>query len=250
MKTAREKLFRIQAVLLLVMGLNFSFWCGAKEIYSKWEGVPPPPTKNGALMMTLGDPEFAYRFLATTLQNLGNVGRDMAPLKTYNYERLGKWFFLLHELDPASDHVPMLAAYYFGATKVPKDAAVVADYLRVVGQIPVGEKWRWLAHAAYLAQHKMNNLNLALDFAYKLRKMNEQGVSMPQWARQMPAFLLNVKGDREASRRMMENMLVTERVTDPAEVGFMKAYLIEQLGVDPKEVEALARLREGGTVAK
>lgn len=247
MTAQAEKLLLVKKALFAFLLLNFLFWCGTKGIYSRWEGVPPPPTKAGALMMTLGDPEFSYRVLANTLQDLGNIGRDMAPLKNYNYERLGKWFFLLHELDPASDHVPFLAAYYFGATKVPKDAAVVENYLSVVGQIPVGGKWRWLAHAAYLAQHRMNNLDLALDLAYKLKKMSEQGVEMPQWARQMPAFVLTVKGNREASKKLMENMLVTDKSALPAEVNTMKAYLIEQLGVDPKEVEMLVRLRtEGG----
>ena len=201
-------------------------------------------------MMSLGDTEFSYRFLAITLQNLGDVGRDVTPLKSYNYETLGKWFFLLNDLDPASDHVPMLAAYYFGGTHVPKDAAVVAKYLSVIGQIPVGEKWRWLAQAAYLAQHRMNNLDLALELAYKLAKMNRDGVDMPQWARQMPAFILKYRGDREASRKLMENMLVTDRTVHPQEVNFMKSYLIEQLGVDPKEVDAMVRLRGRGPSAK
>ncbi len=45
---------------------------------------------------------------------------------------------------------------------------------------------------------------------------------------------------------MMANMLVTEKNVHPAEVNFMKAYLIEELGVDPQEVEGLARMRSEG----
>jgi len=197
-------------------------------------------------MMSLGDAEFSYRFLAITLQNLGDVGRDVTPLKNYDYEKLGKWFFLLHSLDPASDHVPMIAAYYFGATRIPGNVAVIVDYLGVVGQIPAGEKWRWLAQAAYLAQHRMNNVDLALKFAYKLVSMNrDEGIEMPQWARQMPAFILNNHGDKEAAKKLMSNMLVSEKTALPEEVNFMKSFLIEQLGVDPREVEAMMRLRRG-----
>lgn len=240
-----ESLVRIKAALGILFAINLFFWLAAKEVYVRWSGVPPVPTRKGAVMMTLGDPEFSYRFLALALQNLGDVGRDVTPLKDYNYQRLGEWFALLHALDPASDHVPMIAAYYFGATQVPKDAAVVVDYLQVAGQIPVGTKWRWLAHAAYMAQHRVHDLQRALDLAYRLVKM-PNAAEMPQWARQMPAFILNEKGDRAASRQMMENLLLTEKNVPWQEVNFMKSYLIEQLGVPPEEVEQIMRLREGG----
>jgi len=239
----RQSLSRVKIALGLIFGLNLVLWGVSQDIYARWDGVPPVPTRRGAVMMTLGDAEFSYRFLALALQNLGDVGRDVTPLKDYNYERLGRWFFLLHGLDPVSDHVPLVAAYYFGGTKVPRDAGVVVDYLRVAGAIPIGEKWRWLAHAAYLAQHRMHDLQLALKLAYQLAKMPNSD-TMPQWARQMPAFILNERGDGEASRKLMENMLVTEKNAHPQEIGFMKSYLIEQLGVDPAEVEKLIRLRD------
>ena len=200
--TAQKNLSCIKAALFITLGLNVVFWSASQDIYSGWEGVPPVPSRNGAVMMTLGDSELSYRFLALILQNLGNTGRDTVPLKSYDYEKLGKWFFLLHELDPASDHVPMIAAYYFGGTRIPKDVAVVVDYLGVVGQIPVGEKWRWLAHAAYLARHRMHDLSLALKLAYKLARMPGKD-EFPQWARQMPAFILKEQGENEAARQMI-----------------------------------------------
>ena len=243
--TAQKNLSCIKAALFITLGLNVVFWSASQDIYSGWEGVPPVPSRNGAVMMTLGDSELSYRFLALILQNLGNTCRDTVPLKSYDYEKLGKWFFLLHELDPASDHVPMIAAYYFGGTRIPKDVAVVVDYLGVVGQIPVGEKWRWLAHAAYLARHRMHDLSLALKLAYKLARMPGKD-EFPQWARQMPAFILKEQGENEAARQMMENMLVTEKNVHPAEINFMKAYLIEQLDVAPDDVDRLIRMRKAG----
>lgn len=240
----------VRQALFIVLALNLSFWSISHKIYGKWQGVPPVPTQRGAVAMSLGDPQFSYRFLALALQNLGDGGAEVTPLKNYNYERLGKWFLLLHKLDPVSDHVPMIAAYYFGATKVPKDIAMIVDYLSVAGQVPVGEKWRWLAQAAYLAQHRMHNVNLALELAYKLTRMSQSGVDMPQWARQMPAFVLKNRGDKAAARQLMENMLVTEKNLHPAEVNFMQSYLIDELGVTPEEVQTLLRLREAGPVAR
>ena len=113
-------------------------------------------------MMTLGDAELSYRSLAMLIQNLGDLGVDVTPIKDYNYRELGRWFHLLYELDAVSDHAPMMAAYYYGMTKSPQDVAIIVDYLRVVGSSGVGEKWRWLAQAVYLAQHRMYDVDLAL----------------------------------------------------------------------------------------
>jgi hypothetical protein len=223
--------------------LNISFWNGSSDIYAKWAGVPPVPTRTGALMTTLGDAQFSFRMGALALQQLGDFGGRVTPIKDYDYQKLGGWFWLLDSLDPASDHVPRLAAYYFGVTQSPADAAVLVAYLGTVGNSPVGEKWRWLAQAAYLARYKMHDLGLALDLAYKLSKLQPVSGELPGWARQMPAFVLKEQGDKEASRQMMETILATEKNLPWQEVNSIKFYLIEQLGVPEEEVNALIKMR-------
>lgn len=239
-----QKLYNTKIVLLFLLGFTALFWTASSRMFPKWPGVPPVPSLAGAEAMTLGDKEFSFRFLAIILQNFGDMGINKTALKDYNYKELGKWFFLLNRLDPISDHVPMLAAHYFGGSSVPENAAEVVKYLGEVGQIPIGEKWRWLAHAAYLAQHKVGDIDLALKYAYKLQKMNDEyNLGMPQWARQMPAFILNNRGEKEASRKLMEKLLVTEKNVDPAEINFMRLYLMEEFGLSEDYVNQLVRMR-------
>ncbi len=233
----------INIALFAALGLNAAFWAGASDIYARWEGVPPVPSKEGAVIMGLGDAEFAYRFGAITLQSLGDGGGQVTPLKDYDYKKLGEWFWLLDGLDPASNHVPMLAAYYFGGTPVPRDVSVIVDYLGTVGQNPAGNKWRWLAHAVFLARHRMNDVELALDLAYKLSRMKPVGDTLPVWAHQMPAFVLAEKGDKAAAREIVENILLSSQHFHPNEVNFMKSYLIEQLGVSRADVDKLMKRR-------
>ncbi len=229
---------------MLVMGVNIIFWSVSKNLYTKWPGVPPVPSKIGAMSMTLGDKEFSYRTLALMLQNFGEMGRDTTPLKDYNYDKLHDWFFLLHELDPIADHVPMLAAHYFGGTVVPYQSSKVVSYLSVAGKIRAPEKWRWLAQAAYLAQHRMHNLDEALKYAYQLQRLSrDYSIDMPQWARQMPVFVLNNRGEKAASRALMENLLVTEKNMHPTEINYMKIFLMEEFGLSRTYVEQLARMR-------
>jgi hypothetical protein len=160
--------------------------------------------------------------------------------------------WLLHGLDPASNDVPMVAAYYFGGTRVPDDVAVIVDYLSVIGQNPAGNKWRWLAHAVFLARHRMNDQKLALDMAYALSKMQPVGDQLPIWARQMPAFVLADTGDKQAARQLVENLLLSGDRWHGNEIEFMKYYLRHDLGVPRAEVDALMKKREdmGATITE
>ncbi len=235
---------RVTLALLGVVTAAIVFWQASSDIEARWLGVPPVPSDNTAVLMTLGDSQLAYRSGALTLQTLGDGGGRVVPLKDYDYHKLGAWFDVLDMLDPAADHVPMVAAYYFGATRVPGDIAVIVNYLARIGDSPAGQKWRWLGHAAYLARHRMDNLDLALDLAYKLTRIQPlSGKPLPIWARQMPAFLLNAQGDKAASRMLIEEMLSSADDLHPNEVNFMKGYLVEQLGVSPQEVDQILRLR-------
>lgn len=231
---------RINILLSLALFLQIFYWAASADIRAKWQGVPPVPSRTGAVMMALGDSEFSYRMLGMTLQHLGDTGGQATPLKDYDYKKIGQWLWLLYELDPASDHAPLLAAYYFGATMEAEDSAVIVDYLGKIGQNPVGEKWRWLAQAAYLARHRVRDLDLALDLAYKLSKMEPIDDILPMWARHMPASILQEQGDKEAARDIIENLLSSGKKFHPNEINFMKSYLIEQLGIDPKEVDKMS----------
>lgn len=230
--------------LIGAVALAIVFWQGSSDVEARWAGVPPVPSVRTSTLMTLGDTQLAYRSGALTLQMLGDGGGRVVPLKEYDYQKLGQWFDVLDTLDPAADHVPMIAAYYFGASRVPSDIAVIVNYLGRIGDNPVGQKWRWLGHAAYLARHRLDNMDLALDIAYKLARIQPaDGKPLPIWARQMPAFLLNAQGDKQTSRDLIEQMLSSADDLHPNEVNFMKAYLMEQLGVPEQEIDQVLRMR-------
>jgi hypothetical protein len=234
---------QINAFIFLALALNAALWFASRHIYPKWESVPPVPSLGGAMIMTLGDASLSYRIGALTLQSLGDGGGQSAPLKDYDYPALGKWFYLLDQLDPASNHVPMVAAYYFGGTPVPKDLGVIVDYLGTVGKNPAGNKWRWLAQSVYLARYRMHDLPLALDLAYKLSHMEPVGDRLPIWAQQMPAYILKEQGDKEAARAIAEGVLLSGEKLHQAEVNYLKGYIVETLGVPAEEVDKILQQR-------
>lgn len=218
--------------LAVVVLLNLAVWFVSKDARVGWAGVPPVPDKNGLLMATLGDDQLAYRFSALTLQNLGDAGGRVVPLNSYNYERLKGWFFVFHELDPRSNFVPMIAAYYFGATHDPENSLHIVDFLEVAGQDHRREKWRWLAQAVYMARYRAEDMDRALDLAHQLSDMGQEHLELPLWTRHMPSFVLAAQGEKQAARDLMEVILGSAEGLHPTEIKFMQDYLENELAED------------------
>ncbi len=183
-------------LLSLAALLNIGFWFHSSKIYAKWPNIPVPPAERSLKLAFLDDGVFAYRVWGLALQNFGNIG-ETQPLKNYNYDYLGKWFFLMDGLDPHSNFMPYLAAYYFSATQNPAQLPAVIKYLEMVGKKPEQGKWRWLAQAAYLARHRMNDMDEALRLARELGAIYKPG--MPLWTRNMEPMLRADMGDRQAA---------------------------------------------------
>ncbi|MBI2235138.1 MAG: hypothetical protein HYU57_09205 [Micavibrio aeruginosavorus] len=231
-------IFRLAPAYLaftLVLGMNIALWSYSHDLRPVWGNVPPVPDKAAAERMTLGDPQMAYRMIGLMLQNLGATGgRDFA-LKDYDYKTLGGWFYLEDELDPLSDYIPALAAYYYGATPEASDLMPVIDYLEAIGQRPQAHKWRWLAQAVYLARFRQGDLNRALALAQILAALPR--TDMPLWARQMPAFIINARGDKEAAYALMMGVLGEGgKDLSPAEILFIRDYICGRI-LTPAQAE-------------
>ena len=216
---------------------NIFFWSISHKVKSSWANVPPVPNHESASLLTLGDKQLAYRFYAIMLQNLGNVGGREEALKSYNYASLKKWFFLEDYLDSHSNAVPMLAANYFGSVRDNDKINYILDYLEVIGARPEGEKWRWLGHAVFLAKHVQKDNEKALELAYKLA--SNKSPDLADWAKQMPAFILQEDGQSELAYKIMLNILISNIDNlDPNEINYMKDYICNKLVTDLKNIKA------------
>lgn len=215
-------------VLLFFLLINLFLWRQTNAVTAQWGNVLPAPSENQSVLMSFGDRGLAYRTNALMLQNFGNVGGRSEALSEYNYEDLQEWFFLQDRLDHVSDAVPMMAAYYYGGVRDPEKLPFVLNYLEHVGQSPLKEKWRWLGHAVYLARHELKDLDRALELAYLLSE--NPNPDMASWARQMPVFVLEAKGDHDIAYDIMISILQTEgEKLHPNEVNFMVDFICNRL---------------------
>ena len=229
---------RLWGFLVVCVILNIGVWATHKNARPIWGNTPPAPSIHGLQSFALGDRQLAYRATGVMLQNLGNAGGSSQPLRSYDYDGLKDWFFLADSMDSRANFMPYLAAYYFGAVDDPARVRRVIDYLEIVGNRPGTNKWAWLAHAVYLARYVTKDLDRAYVLANKLAALAEMDPAVPAWARQMPAFVLTAKGDKQAAYAIMLEILKSsaERMS-PQEVNSMKHYICSRI-LDSAEVRA------------
>lgn len=229
-----SQILTLWLALGIAIALNIGLWAHSHKIYPIWNNIPIPPSDFTIKSAFLGDDIFAYRAGGIVLQNFGSVGAAQ-PLKDYNYDHLGEWFQVMDKLDPKSNFVPFLAAYFFSATQNPAQLPPVIAYLEEIGMRP--GKWRWLAQAAYLARHRMENMDEALRLARKLGSIYDPK-TMPNWTSNMEPMLRAEMGDKQAAYLLMLEILKAnaDRM-NPSEVNSTVSLICEEI-LTPKEAAA------------
>lgn len=218
----------IYGFFVLALALNVILWTQLRETKTKWLNVPPVPSSYEAQAFALGDTQLAYRSMGVMLQNIGDTGGNSTALKDYNYERLTQWFYLTDKLDPRSNFVPMLAGFYFGAVEDPEKLKPLAQYLHDVGSSTYGERWRWLAQAIYLQRYKINDMDTAYQWSLELAHMDKP--DLPFWTKQMPAFIRNAEGDKQAAYDILVEIMKSRKTKIPAqEILVMKDYICKRI---------------------
>ncbi|HEY1097001.1 MAG TPA: hypothetical protein VGF14_07145, partial [Alphaproteobacteria bacterium] len=198
-----------------------------RHVKTRWPGVPPAPSYTTSMMYGFGDKQLAYYALVLTLQNMGDIGGHTTAIKDYDMNNVSEWLRLTYQFDKDSRYAPTLAGYYFGASQDPSKLRPIISYLRVVGNRPDRDLWRYLAQGVYLARFRLKDQQLALDLAYQLAAL--QGPDLPIWTKQMPAFVMSRMGQKEASRDLFLTIMATSKNISRQELNFMCGYIQDNL---------------------
>jgi len=212
-------------LLLGVFGAQVAFWNHTHKITPDMGIVPNPPSSTVLSALSFGDSEFLFRLMAFQLGNAGDTfGRNTA-LYQYDLSHIEQWFTLLDDLDWKSNLLPSNATYYFAQTQTKADVKYMVDYLRQHAAHDLTKKWWWQAQAAYLAMHKLEDQDLALEIALPLQSIE----GIPMWARQMSAFVYEKKGEMGAAFDIIETIAENAKDIPQSELNFMRYFVDERL---------------------
>ena len=174
-----------------------------------------------------GDTTALSKYLMLWLQAFDNQPGISIPFRLLDYDRLRDWLAAILGLDPRAQY-PLLSASRI-YTEVPdseKKRIMLAFVEEQFMQQP-GQRWPWMAHAVYIAKHQLQDLDLALELARKIREHVPSGEA-PAWARQMEIYVLEDMDQIESAMVLIGGLLESGRITDDNELHYLK-YKLEQL---------------------
>jgi len=212
----------LAAGLVLQIGLH----AVAPEPEAKAQDLMQPPAASLLRLASLGDPIALAKILMLQLQAFDYQSGSKIPYKELDYARVEDWLSRILELDPGGQY-PLLAASRLYA-EVPDEARqrsmldfVYRQYLR-----DPNRRWPWLAHATFLAKHRLQDMDLALKYAAALSKYTT-AKDAPPWATTMEIFIREDLNELETARVMIGGLLASGRITDPGELKFLDGRLHE-----------------------
>ena len=202
-------------------------WQSAHQLGAPGATELPPPPRAGALRIaSFGEPEAAARVAMLYIQTVDFSGGRAIPYRNLDFQRLVGWLEAILELDPRSDYPLFSAARVYAEVPDPERARIALEFVyRAFLQDP-NRRWPWLAHAALLAKHRLNDPMLARRYAAAIDR-HTTAANVPLWAKQMEIFILEDMNELQAAKIMIGGLLASGTIRDPAEVRFLSQRLEE-----------------------
>jgi hypothetical protein len=188
--------------------------------------LPPPPSAATLRLASFGEPQAAARLAMLYLQAFDFGGGSATPYRQLDYGRLEAWLGTILELDPRSTYPLFSAARIYAEVPDAERSRRMLGFIYREYQRDPNSRWPWLAHAALIAKHRLHDLPLALAYARAIDRQTTAS-DVPLWAKQMEIFILEDMNELEAAKIMLGGLLLSGRITDPAEAAFLQQRLEE-----------------------
>jgi hypothetical protein len=189
------------------------------------EALGAPPTPAVLRAAALGEPIVLAQILTLYLQAFDNQPGISIPFRDLDYARVTAWLGTILALDPVGQYPLLMASQLYAQVPDPPKQRAMCQFVRREFEVDPDRRWRWLAHCAVMAKHRLGDARLALGYADAITS-RARGAS--NWARQMRIFILEDLGELEAATVLLGGLLASGEVSEPKEIHFLTQRL-EQL---------------------
>jgi len=210
----------IAVPLLLACALGLQvFWHSLQAPpVARADALPPAPQAVILRAASFGESIAAAQLMLLQLQAFDNQPGISIPFADLDYERVLGWLNTALILDPRSGYPLMMASQLYGQVQdIPKQRLMCEFVYARFLEAP-DARWRWLAHCAIMAKHRLQDRELALRYATEITL---HAGAASSWARQMRIFILEEMGEIGSAKVLLGGLLATGEVTDPSELNFL-----------------------------
>lgn len=217
----------IGLAFILLLALQILVGIQKESPEARIHELPETPPLAYLKVLDFGDPQFLSRFIVLWLQAHDYQQGVSLSYNEINYERLISWLDASVELDSKHDYPLLLASRVYTMVADSERKRLMLEYVaETFAKQPV-QRWRFMAHAVYVARHHLKDKNLALEYARLIREETRPG-EIPHWARQMHIFILADMGKIEAAKVLLGGLHESGELQDKGEYQYLLKRLNEQ----------------------
>ncbi len=188
--------------------------------------LPAPPPQSALEVAAAGDTTSLAKLLMLRLQAFDNQPGISIPFHALDYGRVIAWLGAILRLDERASYPLLAAARLYGEVSAPAKQRMMLEFVHEEFLKDPNRRWAWMAHAVFIAKHRLQDLPLALRYADALAT-HATDASVPSWATQMNIFVRVDMGETEAAKVLLGGLLESGKVADPAERRFLMRRLEE-----------------------
>jgi hypothetical protein len=222
----------VGALLAIALALQL-FWHGLQPLpVARAAALPPAPEAAHLRAASFGEPILTAQMLVLYLQAYDNQPGISIPFRDLDYGRVTGWLAAALHLDPRSGYPLMMASQLYGQVDDAGKQRAMCEFVHARFLEAPDARWRWLAHCAIMAKHRLHDQALALRYAADITRY---AGAASGWARQMQVFILEDLGEIDSARVLLGGLLATGEVTDASELHFLTERLqaLEYAGKTP-----------------
>lgn len=182
------------------------------------DALPPAPSAATMRAASFGESIAAAQLMLLQLQAFDNQPGISIPFADLDYARVLAWLGSALSLDPHSGYPLMMASQLYGQVQDPSRQRVMCEFVHARFLEAPDARWRWLAHCAIMAKHRLQDRELALRYATDITL---HAGAASSWARQMRIFILEEMGEIGSAKVLLGGLLANGEVTDPSELNFL-----------------------------
>lgn len=190
------------------------------------EAKPLPPAPQAEILQLTGldDPVTTSRLTMLWLQAFDNQPGISIPFRKLDYSRVINWLDAILELDSRSQYPLLAASRVYSEVPDENKKRMMLEFVHEKFLDDPNRRWPALAHAVYVAKHRLRDLPLALRYA---RSMAEHVTAqdVPYWVQQMQIYVLEDMGEVESAKILIGGLIDSGAITDAHELRFLQQRL-------------------------
>ncbi len=214
----------IRLMLVLTLVAQVVFYAVQPEIKAVKTRLSSPPSANYIALLGFGDRITAARLTMLWLQAFDNQAGLSLSLRELDYSRVTEWLDTILQLDSAMQYPLLAAARFYAEVPDPARQRQIIAFIQARFLERPDERWSSMAHAIYVAKHRLKDLPLAQECA-RLLRLHATADHVPYWARQMEFFVLEDMGELEAAKILIGGLLESGELDDPNQQRFLAGRL-------------------------